>query len=107
MAELLAGALSGAGCTGKEKEDKGNGVFFQAFNIAALLPYEEFHPDRAGADRVGQIGAAKARRRRGPLPRRAGGTVPPSSAAREGIPVEESIWQEMLETADSLGVTIQ
>ena len=106
VAELLAGALSGAGCTGKEKEEKGNGVFFQAINIAALLPYEEFI--QTVQEQIAWVKSAK------PKPGFEEILYPGEPEYRtaqrrgaEGIPVEESIWQEMLETADSLGVTIQ
>jgi len=106
VAELLAGALSGAGCTGKEKEEKGNGVFFQAINIAALLPYEEFI--QTVQEQIAWVKSAK------PKPGVDEILYPGEPEYRtaqqrgaEGIPVEESIWQEMLETADSLGVTIQ
>lgn len=106
VAELLAGALSGAGCTGKEKEDKGNGVFFQAINIAALLPYEEFI--QTVQEQIAWVKSAR------PKPGVEEVLYPGEPEYRtaqqrgaEGIPVEESIWQEMLETADSLGVTIQ
>jgi len=106
VAELLAGALSGAGCTGKEKEEKGNGVFFQAVNIAALLPYEEFI--QTVQEQIAWVKSAK------PKPGVDEILYPGEPEYRtaqqrgaEGIPVEESIWQEMLETADSLGVTIQ
>ena len=106
VAELLAGALSGAGCTGKEKEDKGNGVFFQAINIAALLPYEEFI--QTVQEQIAWVKSAR------PKPGVEEVLYPGEPEYRtaqqrgaEGIPVEESIWQEMLETADSLGITIQ
>lgn len=106
VAELLAGALSGAGCTGKEKEEKGNGVFFQAINIAALLPYEEFVQTVQE-----QISWVKSARPKPGVEEILYPGEPEYRAAQqrgaEGIPVEESIWQEMLETADSLGVTIQ
>ena len=39
--EVLSGILSGSGCA-YEAEKKGNGVFFQALDIASFMPVEEF-----------------------------------------------------------------
>ena len=105
VAELLAGALSGAGCTGKETEETGNGIYFQAINIDALLPYDEFIETVQQ-----QIAWVKSAR---PQPGVSEVLFPGEPEYRtaqqrgaDGIPVEDSIWQEMVETADSLGVTI-
>ena len=106
VAEMLAGALSGAGCTGKEAEEKGNGVFFQAINVAAFLPYDEFIQTVQE-----QIDWVKSGRPRPGVSEILYPGEPEYRTAQQrgadGIPVEDSIWQEMLETADSLGVTIE
>jgi uncharacterized oxidoreductase len=106
VAELLAGALSGAGCTGKEREEKGNGVFFQAINIAALLPYDEFIQTVQE-----QIAWVKSARTQPGVSEILFPGEPEYRTAQQrsaqGIPVEDSIWQEIVETADSLGVTVQ
>ena len=105
VAELLAGALSGAGCTGKEKEETGNGIYFQAINIAALIPYDEFI--ETVQEQIAWVKSAR------PQPGVSEVLFPGEPEYRtaqqrgaDGIPVEDSIWQEMVETADSLGVTI-
>ena len=106
VAELLAGALSGAGCTGKETEEKGNGIFFQAINIAALLPYDDFIQTVQE-----QIAWVKSARTQPGVSEILFPGEPEYRTAQQrsaqGIPVEDSIWQEIVETADSLGVTVQ
>ena len=106
VAELLAGALSGAGVTGKERDVTGNGVYFQAINIDALLPYDDFiHTVQE------QIAWVKSAR---PQPGVSEVLFPGEPEYRtaqqrsaHGIPVEDSIWQEITETAETLGVTIE
>ena len=105
VAELLAGALSGAGCTGKEREQTGNGVYFQAINIEALLPYDDFI--ETVQEQIAWVKSAR------PQPGVSEVLFPGEPEYRtaqqrgeHGIPVEDSIWQEINETADSLGVTI-
>ncbi|MCY3992218.1 MAG: Ldh family oxidoreductase [Caldilineaceae bacterium] len=106
VAELLAGALSGAGVTGKERDVTGNGVYFQAINIDALLPYDDFiHTVQE------QIAWVKSAR---PQPGVSEVLFPGEPEYRtaqqrsaHGIPVEDSIWHEITETADTLGVKIE
>ncbi|MXZ21120.1 MAG: Ldh family oxidoreductase, partial [Caldilineaceae bacterium SB0665_bin_25] len=105
VAELLAGALSGAGVTGKEREQTGNGIYFQAINIEALLPYDEFI--ETVQEQIAWVKSAR------PQPGVSEVLFPGEPEYRtaqqrgaHGIPVEDSIWQEMIETADSLGVEI-
>jgi uncharacterized oxidoreductase len=105
VAELLAGALSGAGCTGKEREQTGNGVYFQAINIEALLPYDEFI--ETVQEQIAWVKSAR------PQPGVSEVLFPGEPEYRtaqqrsaNGIPVEDSIWQEIVETADSLGLQI-
>jgi uncharacterized oxidoreductase len=103
ITELLGGALSGAGCNGQPMATPGNGVFFQAINIADFLPVEQFiktvqelmawvksSRKSPGVDEIlfpGEPEYRTAQQRR-----------------QEGIPVADSVWAEMLEAADELGV---
>jgi uncharacterized oxidoreductase len=105
ITELLAGALSGAGCNGQDIPTTGNGIFFQAINIADFMPVEQFtqtvqdliawvksSQTRPGVDEIlfpGEPEYRTARRR-----------------AEQGIPVEDSIWQELIKTANELGVDV-
>lgn len=105
VAELLAGALSGAGCTGVEREETGNGLFFQAINVEALLPYDEFI-----ATVQEQIAWVKSARTQPGVDEVLFPGEPEYRTSQQrgsqGVPVEESIWEEMVETAESLGVSI-
>ena len=105
VAELLAGALSGAGCTGKKRERTGNGIYFQAINIEALLPYDEFIETVQE-----QIAWVKSARPQPGVDEVLFPGEPEYRAAQQrsahGIPVEDTIWQEIVETAESLGVSI-
>ena len=42
VVDILAGALSGAGCTQPDPPEAGNGLFFAAVNITAFQPLERF-----------------------------------------------------------------
>ena len=105
VAELLAGVLSGVGFSGQENERKGNGVFFQAINVSAFAPLEEF--TQTVQEQIAWIKSA----------RRAPGVdeilIPGEPEHRtaqqrsaEGIPLPDSVWEEMVSTAEKLGVTI-
>ncbi|MDE0184223.1 MAG: Ldh family oxidoreductase [Candidatus Poribacteria bacterium] len=105
VATLLAGALSGVGCNGPEAPMKGNGIFFQAINIDAFLPLEEFIQTVQG-----QIDWMKSSRRRHGVDEILFPGEPEFRTAQrretEGIPVEDSVWNEMVETAESLGLEL-
>ena len=105
MAELLGGALSGVGCRGQEPTGAGNGVFFQVINIAHFIELDEFIENvrafikhvksarkRAGVNEILFPGEPeyRAHQRR----------------CKEGIPVAESIWQELSELSRELGVKL-
>jgi uncharacterized oxidoreductase len=105
MMELLGGALSGSGCSGQRTPDTGQGVFFQAINIADFVPYGEFIATvqeliawikssrrQAGVDEILIPGEPEYRRARQRL--------------KEGIPVADSIWDEIVQTAAELGVDL-
>lgn len=105
MVELLAGALSGAGCSRSATERLGNAMFFTAINIEAFLPREEFleharilerylraSPPAPGFREVllpGEPELREEERRR-----------------RDGIPIDAETWRQFVETARSVGVEI-
>jgi uncharacterized oxidoreductase len=104
IAELLAGILSGAGYSGQaDVRGEGNGVFFQAVHIEDFLPLAEFLESVQGL-----IAWVKSAR---PAPGVAEVLVPGEPEYRstrqrraEGIPLPESVWDEIASIADELGV---
>lgn len=105
VAELLAGVLSGVGFSGEQKERKGNGVFFQAINVESFAPLEEF--TQQVQDQIAWIKSA----------RRAQGVseilIPGEPEYRtsqkrivEGIPVTDTIWEDIQSAATKLKVTL-
>jgi uncharacterized oxidoreductase len=105
MTELLGGALSGAGCNGQPITTTGNGVFFQAINIADFLPMEEFIATTQ--ELIAWVKSSK------PKPGVAEVLIPGEPEYRasverreSGIPLPESVWEEILQTAGDLGVDL-
>ncbi len=105
ITELLGGALSGAGCNGQPMATPGNGVFFQAINIADFLPVEQFiktvqelmawvksSRTSPGVDEILFPGEPEYRTAQ--------------KRSREGIPVAETVWAEMVQAARELGVEL-
>lgn len=105
MVDLLGGILSGSGVCGQKKAGTGNGLFFQAINIADFTPLEEFLSSvkayalhikssrrSPGVDEILLPGEPEYRlyRRR----------------AKEGIPVDDVIWEEILGAARELSVKV-
>lgn len=105
MTEVMAGILSGAGTSSEPTETKGNGLFVQAIDIKAFTPLDTFQ------ERARNLVSHTKTSRRSPgveeilLP-----GEPEYRSARqrlsEGIPVEDSVWAEILEAASQLRVTI-
>lgn len=106
MSELLGGVLSGAGTTARRgATGDGNGLFFQAINIADFIPLEEFiqtvqgviawvksSRPAAGVDEVLVPGEPEYRTTQRRL--------------REGIPVDDALWDALDQLASSLGVVL-
>ena len=102
--ELLAGALSGTGCIGKDQQ-LSNGVLLLVIDIEQFLPLDEFYeesdrfiahvkssPPAAGFDEIllpGEIETRVAQKR-----------------AEEGIVVEEETWRQIVAWGTKLGVTL-
>jgi hydroxycarboxylate dehydrogenase B len=103
MTELLGGILSGAGFSGELIRTKGNGLFMQAIDINAFTDLETF------LRRVQELIAhVKSSRRRPGVDEILFPGEPEYRTAqrrsREGIQVEDSIWQEIQALMDQLHV---
>lgn len=107
LVELLAGCLTGAGSPALPDSGYrvGNGMFMQAFNIAAFMPADEYArlsgalvqavrltPPAAGYDEVLLPGDPE---------RRAA-----ERGARDGIELADSTWNRIADAAAELGVAI-
>lgn len=105
MTEVFAGILSGAGASGEPTASKGNGLFFQALDIKAFTSLDAF------VERVQHLVAHVRSSRKSPgvdeilLPGepeyRTG-----QRRMREGIPVEQSIWDEIQAKASELNIAL-
>lgn len=103
MVDLLAGALSGAGCSGPDAERGGNAFLIIALDPGAFAGREQFAAEAdallawvkssrlaPGAEEIvapGEIERRQAERRR-----------------REGIPVDEETWRQLLDAAARAGI---
>jgi uncharacterized oxidoreductase len=105
MTELLSGALSAAGCSGQKVSTTGNGLFFQAIHIADFVPVEQF------IETVQELitWVKSSRTKPGVTEILFPGEPEYRSAQRrskEGIPVEDVVWDDIVKTAGELGVTL-
>ncbi len=102
--EVLAGALSGAGCTRWESTRGGNAVFLMVASIEAFLPVDQFRseaqrlmgyvkssPRTAGFEQIQIPGELEAQHR--------------EKRVREGILIDENTWQQLLTAADNVGLS--
>jgi len=105
MAELLGGVLSGAGIVGPATNHGGNGLCFQAINIADFEPLEEFiastqqliawiksSPPAPGVSEIlipGEPEYRTTQRRQ-----------------QEGLVVEDRLWEALSKTAEQVGVNL-
>jgi LDH2 family malate/lactate/ureidoglycolate dehydrogenase len=105
LPDLLGGLLSGSGIKGRERPGTGNGLFFQAINIADFTPVEEFI---AGVKDY-NIYIKSSRRAPGVndilLPGEPEYRLAKHRAV-DGVPVDDSIWEEIQKTAQELSVRI-
>jgi uncharacterized oxidoreductase len=101
--DILAGALSGAGCSRAGATRIGNGVFIFVINIENFLPAEEFKkhvdglieyvkssPKLPGVDEILFPGEIEAKERKKRL--------------ENGIFIEDETWNQIVKTAEDLGV---
>lgn len=103
VVDILAGALSGAGCSGKDSSGIGNALFIGVLDIAAFVSLEDFweqtdhfidwvksSPPAAGFDEVVLPGENSYRIYQ--------------QRNRDGLYVDESAWGQIGELATKLGV---
>ncbi|MGC9317770.1 MAG: Ldh family oxidoreductase [Armatimonadota bacterium] len=104
MVDLLAGALSGAGCSGPEPERGGNAFLIMALDSGAFAGRERFATEAdallawvkssrlaPGAEEILAPGEIERRERR---------------RRREGIPVADETWQQLLDAAARAGIEV-
>ena len=102
--ELLAGALSGSGCVGQDRQFS-NGVLLMAINVAHFTPLDEFHrevsdfvafvkssPTAPGYEQIFMPGEIEAQVRHKRL--------------AEGLFIEDETWQQIAACADQLGCAL-
>jgi uncharacterized oxidoreductase len=102
LIDILSGALSGAGCSGKKTRDN-QGIFICAINIAAFTPLTDFFnevaqlvkrikasPKAPGVKEI-LIPGERAWKEKG-------------KRIREGILIEEDTWKKLMHIASHLGV---
>lgn len=105
MVDLLAGALSGGGCSQSATARLGNAMYFHVLGIETLVPRDEFleqvstleqyvkaSPPAPGVEEILMPGEPELRmeaRRR-----------------REGISIDEETWRQFAESARAVGVEI-
>ncbi|MGQ9630924.1 MAG: Ldh family oxidoreductase [bacterium] len=103
--DILAGALSGAGCSRANPPRAGNGVLMMALDIRAFTPIEAFEeevralirymkscPTLPGVSEIlvpGEVESREFERR-----------------SREGIFVEDETWRQVRDVAETLGVRV-
>ena len=104
MVEALAGALSGAGCSGPNAKEFGdNAIWLLAVNIPAFTPVEEFQRDFAAlVDYVKTPpyapGFTEILVPGEPEHRTA------TERGRDGIPIDDETWRQIQEVANEVGV---
>jgi uncharacterized oxidoreductase len=103
VTDLLAGALSGAGCTRDPAIHPGNGVFLVAIDVAQVRPVDEFleevdafidyvkaSPRAPGVEEIlvpGDLERRTCERR-----------------SQEGIPIPEALWKQLEDLGQAAGV---
>jgi uncharacterized oxidoreductase len=103
MIDVLAGALSGAGCSQPDAPRLGNAMFLTVVDVRQFLPLEAFKrhvavllehvrgsPPAPGFSEIlvpGEVEARETERRR-----------------LDGIPIDEETWRQLAATAKQLGV---
>jgi uncharacterized oxidoreductase len=103
MVDILSGALSGAGCSRAEAARLGNAMFLTVVDIQRFLPLEQFHA---------HVAALLENVRSAPLaPGFQEILIPGEPERREeerrrrdGIPLDDESWRQLLDTAAGVGV---
>lgn len=105
VVDLLAGALSGDGCTGNLEAPFGNGAFLMVLDVAQFLPLEEFCQEVEDLAAFVKSSSLMADYREILMP----GEVEVRQRARrdaEGLFVEEETWAQICGWAQKLGVRL-
>ena len=103
--DILAGALTGAGCSRPEATRLGNGILIIVLDIKRFVPLDTFKqqvedfvayvkssPTAPGFGEIlvpGDVELREMKRR-----------------SREGIPIEETTWEQIVEAARSVGLSV-
>src|SRR5207249_3948457 len=104
MVDILSGTLSGAGCSRAEATRLGNAMFLTVIDIQRFLPLEQFQA---------HVQALLEHVRSAPLAPGFQEILIPGEPERreearlrrEGIPLDDETWRQLLATATDLGVT--
>lgn len=105
MVDVLAGALSGAGCSQSHTARLGNAMFFTLIDIEQFLPLSEFR---------GLVGVLEAYLRASPKAAGVSEIMMPGEIElreeerrmRDGIAVDSETWRQLVHTAEELGVSV-
>ncbi len=103
--DILAGALSGAGCSRQDPPEAGNALLIVAVNVAAFVPVTEF---------LAEVGEFAARVKSAPPAEGFDEVMLPGEKShrvreqrlRAGMPVDESAWEQITAVAGELGVAL-
>ena len=103
--DILAGALSGAGCTRRDPLEGGNALLMVAVNVAAFVPLDEF---------LEEVGQFAERVKSAPPADGFEEVVLPGEKShrvreqrlRAGMPVDASAWEQIRAVAGELGVAL-
>ncbi len=105
MLDILAGALSGAGCSGPAPERSGNALFLAVLRVEAFTSWEEFMAEVGGV--IQRLKACP------PAPGSAGVSLPGEHGhsircdrSERGIPVDPAAWQQIVAAAAALQVAV-
>ncbi len=106
LTDILAGAMCDAGCSRTSATSTGNAFFiividiekfvapadFEA-HVAQMIDYVKASPTAPGFDEISIPGERSARTRQQRL--------------AEGIPIDDTTWERLIETAESVGVPVE
>ncbi len=106
MSDLMAGALTGSGVSGQKVTYSGNGVLFEAINVADFTPLDEFVATVQGL----MAWCKSSRKAPGVSEILFPGEIEYRTTQKrlaEGIPIAEALWDKVAETGKHFGVMVQ
>ena len=95
MVEVLCGLLTGLGFGVEPTGRHNDGCFMAVFNVAAFRPAEGFQEGGRRIRALSEIDAAVGRQRRRVLSGRGRDICASSSAASDGIEIEDATWEKL------------